>query len=263
MLARVGKLDIGYDRQGDGPPILMLHAFPFDRRMWQGTAAALAGRHTVLTIDCRGFGESAGALGKDGRFSIEDLADDTAGLMDALGLERAALAGLSMGGYVALAFAHRHGARLRALVLCDTRAGADSPEGRRGRDDAIALVRSNGAGAYLDGTLPKLVAKDAAPATRARVRALAATDDAAVTAGLAALRDRPDRSGELGSIRCPTLVLVGAADGVTPPAEARAMASAIPGARLYEIPGAGHLSSLEAPAAFETALLDFLDAAAA
>jgi pimeloyl-ACP methyl ester carboxylesterase len=251
MRATMAGRELAYDRVGAGPPLVLLHAFPFDRRMWRDTAAALAGEREVISVDLRGFGESPPAAGP---FTIADLADDVAGLLDALGLARAAVAGLSMGGYVALAFAARHAGRLAALILADTKAGPDTPEARQARDEAVALVEKEGVGVYLDKQLPRLLAPSASPALRAHARGLGDQRPEAVIAGLVALRDRPDRRGELPRIACPTLVIVGADDAVTPPAEARAMAAAIPGARLVEIPGAGHLANLEAPAAFDEAV---------
>ena len=257
------------DAPGAGTPVVLLHPFPFDRRYWARTAAALAsaGRR-VLTLDARGFGESDVA----GPFAITDLADDLAALLDGLGVAAAAVVGLSMGGYVALAFAQRHPARLAALVLADTRAGADSAEARRGRADAIALIRDSGADTYLQRSLPRLLAPGAPAAVLSEARGLAETRAERLIAGLEALRDRPDRSAELSAIHCPALVLAGAQDQVVPADEMRAMSVAISaasagppaggdgrGARFTALAGAGHLSSLEAPAPFLTAVREFLD----
>lgn len=246
MRIRAGERDAAYDDVGAGPPLVLLHAFPFDRRMWSANLPALAGRFRVIAPDLRGFGETPAG----GPYSIADLADDVAALMDALGLSRASIGGLSMGGYVALAFAARHGARLESLILADTKAGPDSAEARRGRDEAIALVTAQGVDAYLERQLPKLLSARASDALRATVRALARQTPEAVIAGLVALRDRPDRRPELPRIACPTLVVVGGADVLTPPSEAAALASAISGARLVELPGVGHLANLEEPSAF-------------
>ena len=249
-------VQLGYDVVGDGPALLLLHAFPLDRRMWRVTAAALASRYRVITLDFRGFGESTLTAAP----SLELLADDAAALLDALGLPIAAVVGLSMGGYVALAFAARHPSRLGALVLADTRAGADSPAARQGRDDGIALVRSSGTTAFVEPLPAKLLSPRASEETRGLVRALAAQQrDTAIAGALAAMRDRPDRSAELAALRCSTLILVGAEDTVTPPAESHAMARVIPGARVVLLPGAGHLSNLEAPDAFVEVLGQFLD----
>jgi 3-oxoadipate enol-lactonase len=248
---------LGYDVTGDGPPVVLLHAFPFDRRFWAPTVARLAPAARVVTPDLRGFGASS--PGPDG-YGIADLADDVVRLLDALGLPTATVAGLSMGGYVALALAARHPGRLARLVLADTKAGPDTPEARRGRDEAIALVRAEGVAPFADRQVPRLLAPGADARVRADVRALMDQPAAGVVNALAALRDRPDRRADLAAIACPTLVVVGAEDALTPPAEARALAAAIPGARLVELPGAGHLPNLETPDALAAALADFVRA---
>ena len=258
MKRRCGDREIAYDDAGAGgpaAPVVLLHPFPFDRRYWAATAAALAPAYRVITLDARGFGEAAAS----GPFEIADLADDLAALLDALGVAAVTVVGLSMGGYTALAFAQRHPARLAALVLSDTRAAADSPETRRAREDARALIESSGTSTYLDRSLPRLLAPDAPPALLARARALAETRGERIIAGLAALRDRPDRTSELGAVRCPTLVLAGARDQVVPLDEMRGMSAAIPHARFVALDGIGHLASLEAPAPFVAALRAFLD----
>jgi 3-oxoadipate enol-lactonase len=243
-----------YDVYGTGLPCVLLHAFPFDRRLLAPVAERLGARARILVPDLRGFGESE--LG--GPYSIADLADDVAGLLDHLGADRAVVGGISMGGYVSLAFAARHARRLLGLILADTKAGPDSAEARAARDQAIGLVRSSGVAAYLEAQLPKLLGAGASPETREQVRTLGAQTPEAVLAGLTALRDRPDRREDLARITCPTLILVGADDVVTPPTEAAALTTAISRAVLVEIPGAGHLSNLEAPQPFTQAIAGFL-----
>jgi pimeloyl-ACP methyl ester carboxylesterase len=232
------------------PPLVLLHAFPFDRRLWARVTPLVRGRE-VIAPDLRGFGGQPPA----GAFSIADLADDVVALLDARGLDRAIVGGISMGGYVALAFAARHPTRLAGLLLADTKAGPDTPEARQARGEAIALVETSGVAALVDKQLPRLLAPGATPEVRAEARAIAvAQRPGTLTAALAALRDRPDRTLDLAAIAVPTLAIVGTEDSITPPAEARAMAAAIPGARLVEIAGAGHLAALEAPQAFAAAL---------
>ncbi len=254
MEIRISGRRLAYDVYGTGPTCVLLHAFPFDRRLLAPLGERLGARARILVPDLRGFGASD--LG--GSYVIADLADDVAQLLDELGVDRAVVGGISMGGYVSLAFAARHGRRLRGLVLADTKAGPDSPEARTARDQAMALVRSAGVPAYLESVLPKLVGPVAADAVSEQVRALGAQPPEAVLAGLTALRDRPDRRGELAGIECPTLILVGADDVLTPPSEAAAMTTAIPRAVLVEIPGAGHLANLEAPLPFAQAIAGFL-----
>lgn len=247
--------DLGFEESGSGSPVVLLHPFPFDRRVWSVTAAALASSYRVISVDARGFGETP----LPGPYAIVDLADDLAALLDALDLSQATVVGLSMGGYTALAFAHRHRARVTGLVLADTRATADTPAVREARQDAMALIRSAGATAYLNKSLPTLLSPNAQPTVIDSVRALAETRTASLTAALEALRDRPDRSAELGAITCPTLVVCGADDQVTPVEEMRLLSQSIPGARFVKLDGAGHLANLEAPPAFNQTLVEFLD----
>jgi len=252
-----GTRSVGYELYGAGSPVVLLHPFPFDRRIWSGLGGTLAERHRVIAVDGRGFGETP--LG--GRYAIADQADDLAALLDHLDVPRAAVLGMSMGGYAALAFAVHHPARLAALVLCDTRATADDDKMKAARDGAIAGLRATGSGPYLDGSLARLLTPAAPPARVAFLRAHAETRVASLVAGLEALRDRPDRTGALAAIRCPTLAIRGSDDQVTPAEEMQAMAEAIPGAAFAVIPGAGHLAHVDAPEAFERALTPFLTAA--
>lgn len=216
----------------------------------------MGGSVRVVALDLRGFGESEAGPADH---SIADLADDVAGLMDHLSLDRAVIGGLSMGGYVALAFAARHANRLDGLVLADTRATADTDPVRQARDEGIAVVREHGVMTYVERQLPRLLSPAASEATRRRVRELAsAQTPAGVERALRALRDRPDRTGELSAISCPTLVVVGEQDAITPPAEAAGLAAAITGAQLVTLSGAGHLSNIEAPEAFDDAVQRFL-----
>jgi 3-oxoadipate enol-lactonase len=248
-------MKVHWQSHGVGPALLLLHAFPFDSSMWNGTVEALSDRYRVITLDQRGFGAS----GIDGPASLETIADDAATVLDEAGVPMAVVGGLSMGGYVALAFARRHAARLTALILADTRAGADSAETRKARDAGIAELREKGVEVYVAPHPARLLAA-ATPEALERALAIARRQSAdGIANALAAMRDRPDRSGELTAIRCPALVVVGSADAITPPAEARAMAAQIRGARFVEIPGAGHLSSFDAAEAFNAALGEFLD----
>lgn len=253
-------LEMGFDDEGQGIPLVLLHGFPLARAMWQPQGNALRGSQRVLLPDLRGLGETSGF---DGIPSIDQMADDVAALLDHLQIaEPVVLGGLSMGGYVSLAFARRHPQRLRGLILADTRAEADGAEARTNRDKMIALVEKEGPGAVIEQMLPKLVA----PATLSRradvVTALRRMGQAQTTAGVAnavrALRDRPDSTPGLRDIRVPTLVIVGEEDGITPPSAAAALTAGIAGARQVVIPHAGHMSNMEQPAAFNEAVREFL-----
>lgn len=247
---------------GPGPTLLLVHGFPFDGRMWEPQADSLRGRYQLLIPDLPGFGRS---VPSESPPSIEDYALSLVALLDTVEIRRAVLCGFSMGGYVALAFAARFPERLAGLVLADTRAGADPEEVRAARTETALRVLREGPG-FLADTMPeKLLSQttlESGPGLVGRVRTLMRDQPRqGVAAALLAMRDRPDRTAELARIARPTLVLCGAEDGVTPPAEMRTMAEAIPGARYAQIPGAGHLSNLENPEAFNRLVAGFLDAA--
>ncbi len=227
--------------------MVLLHAFPFDRRFWDDNVSALAQKFRVVRMEL------------SGNRSIAEWSDDVAETLDALGIAMAALVGVSMGGYVALAFAKRHPARLSALVLADTRAGADVASGKKTRDEQIAKIRDGGLKAILDGMPKKLLEPSASEELQQRVRAIEVEREETVIAALTALRDRPDRTAELDEIRVPTLALVGEHDAITSTREAELMATLIPGAELCVIPNAGHLSNFDQPRAFEAEVLRFLD----
>ena len=253
---RIGGVDLVFDDQGEGPALVLLHPFPFDRRFWTGNIPVLASAgHRVIALDAPGFGDSTPT---PDALSISGIADRVAGLLDQLDIKRATVLGLSMGGYVALAFAAKFADRLAALILADTLAAADGPTARQGREQALATIRERGVETYLDQSLPRLLAPNAGRELVALVRSLAENRAEALLAGILALRDRPDRSADLGHIACPTLVVVGEVDQVSPAAEMRAISVAVSNARFVELPGAGHLSSIEAPAAFNQAIVDFL-----
>lgn len=244
------------DSGGNGEPVVLLHAFPLDGRMWEEQARELARQKRVIVPDLPGFGQSAEAPAS----SLDQMADEVARLLDGLGIERVTLAGLSMGGYAALAFARRHKARLMRLGLCDTRSVPDTPEGKKTRDDNIALVEREGVGAVVERMLPALLSSAAPLETRERVRAIGSSQaPAGVKAALAAMRDRPDATPLLAELDIPALVLVGADDAISPPAEAQAIAARLPRGELEVIPGAGRLSNLEKPAAFTAALARLLE----
>lgn len=263
MRLSVRGAPLGIERRGRAaariPPLVLLHAFPLDRRMWDRVVDELWFNVDVTAVDFRGLGESELLASPP---SIDDHADDLAALLDALAIERAVVCGLSMGGYVALAFAVRHPGRLQGLALADTRAAADSPAQRQARDAAIARIAREGTAAYLDELLPRLCAPSATAALAEALSLARLQPPMGVAGALAALRDRPDRSAQLATLSTPTTVLVGSEDATTPPAEARQLAAAIRGAEVVELPGAGHLSALESPRRFAEVLRGLLERAA-
>lgn len=244
------------DSGGSGLPVVLLHAFPLDGRMWDAQARELSRQSRVIVPDLPGFGRSAAIPAS----SLDQMADEVAALLDVLGIERATIAGLSMGGYTALAFARRHGARLARLALCDTRSVPDTSEGRKTRDANIALVDREGVSAVVERMLPVLLSPSASSETKERVRAIGNSQTGAgVKAALGAMRDRPDATPWLAELDVPALVIVGALDTLSPPAEAQAIADRLPRAELEVIADAGHLSNLEKPSAFTAALARLLE----
>jgi 3-oxoadipate enol-lactonase len=242
----------------EGLPVVFLHGFPMDGSMWHPQVEAIVGNRRTIAWDLRGHGKSVG--GGD-LIAFEWFVDDLLGLLDAKGITRPVLVGLSMGGYVALRFAEREPDRVRALVLAGTKSTADGNEARVKRASAARNALEAGAAAFADGFLASALAPGADPRLLRSCRGtIAAMDPRSIAATLLAMAQRTDTTESLSKIQVPALVIVGEKDSLTPPSDARALAKGIPGARLVEIPGAGHFSNLEAPGAFNAALVSFLDA---
>jgi len=253
----VRGVSLAVETRGSGPAVLFIHGYPLDRTIWQHQVAHLEGFRRIAP-DLRGMGRSdAPDLG----YSMATYADDLAGLLEVLGEESVVLCGLSMGGYIAFEFLRRHPDRVRGLVLMDTKAEADPPEGRKARDAQLAMVRESGVAALADQMVPKLLAPGAAAGTVAQLRAMIlATPVPGLAGALSAMRDRADSRVLLPELaRIPVLVVSGEADAVIPVSVAEALAEAIPGAHLEIIGGAGHLPPMEQPEATTAALQRFLN----
>lgn len=240
--------------------LLFLHAFPLNARMWTSQLALADLGWRVVAPHFRGF---EGGRSDPPASSLDDYAADVIDLLDALHCEEAVCAGLSMGGYVAFAILRLAPRYVQALVLADTRPQADAPEGLEGRRRMLQLVREKGTEAVANDMLPKLLGETTQRQHREvveRVRQLILLNDQAAIAGaVTAMMTRPDSTPLLAAIHVPTLVVAGEEDTLTPPAVAEDMHRAIAGSELCLIPGAGHLSNLEQPKAFNEALARFLD----
>jgi pimeloyl-ACP methyl ester carboxylesterase len=256
-------LAVHYLDEGAGDQaVVFVHGFPFQASMWepQIPVAVQAGRRVVVP-DLPGFGRSA-VPAERSAYSIDRYADLVAALVGELGLGRVVLVGLSMGGYIALAVTRRHPEVPAGLVLADTRADPDTPEGRQTRSDQQALVEERGdVTPLVDGLLTKLLA-EAGP-RHAEVGAVLGdmmrqTATAGWIGALEAMKQRGDQTDLLPSISVPTLVVVGEGDALAPVDVAEAMAKAIPGARLEVVPDAGHVANLENPEVFNRAFSEFL-----
>jgi YbgC/YbaW family acyl-CoA thioester hydrolase len=252
----VNGVSLAVETRGSGLPIVFLHGFPLDRTIWRHQLDTLSG-YRRIAYDFRGMGRSdAPDLG----YSMAMYADDLAALLDALGEDRVVLCGLSMGGYVAFEFLRRHRSRVRGLILMDTRAEADSAEGRKARDGLVAKVRDLGAIAAAEAMLPRFFTATVPADIIESVREMILRAPApGIIGALTAMRERSDSSPLLsGLVGIPTLVVVGQEDVITPPGLSEQMAAVIPEARLVEIPGSGHLPCIEQPVPTTRAILKFL-----
>ncbi|MFN7984886.1 MAG: alpha/beta fold hydrolase [Vicinamibacterales bacterium] len=240
--------------QGSVPTLVLLHAFPLHAGMWAMQRPLSHAGWRVIMPNVRGFGRGE----EPTSLSMQDYASDVLALLDELGIDTAVIGGLSMGGYIALALYRRAPERFAGLLLADTRAEADSEQARANRERLIALAGTRGPSALADDMVPKLLGTTtqvARPAVSHLVRRMIADTTApAIQSALTAMMHRADSRDVLGTIRVPTLIVVGEEDGLTPPEVHVQMASAIPGARLVRIPAAGHLSNLEQPQAFNDAV---------
>jgi pimeloyl-ACP methyl ester carboxylesterase len=262
--AALSKTNMAYVDEGSGAPVLLVHGFPLDHTMWDAQIAALAQQSRVIAPDLRGFGQTPLAPGDAERgISMEAYADDLAELLDALAIhEPIVLVGFSMGGYVAWQFVRKYGSRLRALVQCDTKATADSDEARGGRLKMAEHVAEWGSGRVAEMMGPKLFAPatfEKQPKVVAAVRTVVErTPPAGIAAAQRGMAARPDVTSMLATINVPTLVLVGEHDAISPPAEMKDVAGAIPGAEFVVIPRAGHMTTMEEPGAVNSALVRFI-----
>jgi pimeloyl-ACP methyl ester carboxylesterase len=238
--------------------VLLLHAFPLHSGMWTRQIAALEKRHRIVALDYRGLGKSA--LPPEA-WTMELLAQDVRALLQHLRIERAGVVGLSMGGYLAFELYRQQPGLFRGVALCDTKAGADTDEGKANREKFARTAIERGLGWVADEMIPKLLRPEPDPAAVKEVRALVTGGTpAGVAAAQRAMAGRPDSTATLAAMTCPVLVVVGEQDVLTPPAEAEKMAAAARAAKLVRIPGAGHLPCIESPEPFNRALSEFLDA---
>lgn len=260
--AEVAGRRVRYLEAGAGWPLVLLHAFPLNADMWRPQLDRVPGGWRFIAPDIRGFGPNA--FLPSGTPSLDLMAADVAALMDELEIDRAAVGGLSMGGYLAMALFRIAPERVSALVLANTRAQADTPEGRQGRENMIELVRARGAAAVADQMLPKLLGETS---QRARPhlapmlqRMIEGNSPEGIAGALYAMKERPDSTPLLARFNAPALVIAGEEDTLIPVADSEAMAALLPRSYLVLLPTAGHLSNLEVPEDFAEALGNFLQA---
>ncbi len=258
--ATIHGVPLAYTDTGRGTPVVLLHGFPLDRTMWDAQVEALHSRFRLIVPDQRGFGESKAP---PGAVSMDRFADDTAALLDHLQVRKAVVVGLSMGGYVAFAFARRHAARARGYAFCDTKAAADAPEARASRADMAERAAAQGMAPIAHGMIPRLLAPSTLSSRPEQVdrlrRIILRAPVEGVRGALQGMADRPDSTPTLHTLGVPALFLVGAHDALSPPEEAGGMCARTPNGRLVVIPDAGHMAPMENPEAVNAALSAFFD----
>lgn len=244
------------------PTLLLLHGFPLDGTIWAPQVEGLADAAQVLAPDLPGFGAYQGEVPAE--LTMEVLADAAVAELDARGIQRAVVGGLSMGGYVAMACWARHPERVAGLVLCNTRMTADTPEGRLSREETARTALEKGMGLIARAMVPKLLAPGTQRWRPELVRGLEALiarqHPAAVAAAARGMALRPDRSAEMAGVSVPALVITGDRDELMPLPTSLAMRDAVPGCGLAVIPGAAHLPNLEQPNLFNAVVRGFLEA---
>lgn len=256
----IGGRRVRYLDAGSGWPVVLIHAFPLNADMWRPQLERVPEGWRFIAPDLRGFG--AEAVADAGSITLDDMAADIAALLDQLAIDPAVIGGVSMGGYITFALFRRAPERFSGMILADTKAAADTPEGLEGRRQMVALARAQGASGVAQAMLPKLLGKtsfERRPDLPQKVAAMIERSSTeGIVAAIEAMMVRPDSTRDLSRISCPTLVVVGEEDLLTPVTDAVALQNQIARSRLVILPQAGHLSNLEVPDGFALALSDFL-----
>jgi 3-oxoadipate enol-lactonase len=259
MRARLNDCDLAYTVQGSGPPVVLVHGFPLNRTIWTPQLRELSRDLQVVTFDLRGHGESEATPGV---YTMEGLARDVKALVDHLGLDRIILGGLSMGGYVAFAFLRQFRERVQALILADTKAEADTDEARAKREQQAQVALRGGAKPIADRLILTMLTQETqennTALTNQVYNMMIATSPIGIAGALRGMAQRADSTPMLGTIRVPTLIIVGEKDQTTPLSDSKKMAAGIKGSELVVIPSAAHLTTLENSGSVNLALKGFL-----
>jgi 3-oxoadipate enol-lactonase len=246
-------IDLAYVERGQGAALILVHGYPVDHTIWDAVAEQLHGMARVICPDLRGFGHSPAT---PGIYTMRLLADDLLRLMDRLGVEKATLAGHSMGGYISLAFAQAHPQRLAGLALVTSQAAADAEERRLARLQQAEQVERDGVAGVVEGGLARYSPD---PAVRAQVHDLMLrADPQAVAGALRGMAARDDLTGLLSRLDVPALVIAGEEDELVAMRRSQETARQLPQGHLVVVPGGGHLPMLEAPALVAGALRDLV-----
>jgi len=257
-----GGFLMAYEDSADRVPVLWLHGFPLNNTMWDLQVADLADVARSITPDLRGHGQTEPTAPLP--YSMAMMADDCVRLLGYLEYDGpVVLAGLSMGGYVALEICRRAPERVMGLILAATKATPDPDAAKAARDESARVAAAEGVGPIVEGLLPKLLAPHAYEQEPELVEYLRemmlSTTPEGIVGAQGAMRDRPDSMPDLPGLNVPALIIHGEDDQLIPTAEAEAMAAALPAAELVLIPGAGHMVNLEQPEVFDEAVRGFLE----
>ena len=260
MYFRLPGFSMYYEVYGRGTPLLLIHAFPLNRHMWATQISDRADEAQLIIPDMRGFGESDKP---SETYPMEVLADDCMALLDAIaGDKSAVVGGLSMGGYVSLAFYRRYPHKVSGLILAGTRASSDTPEGKTNREQAASKTHKLGVGALVSDMLPKMMAPKTYttnPELVSQVESMMQNASVeGIVGALMGMKERRNSQELLTKIDIPTLISHGVDDQLIPSQVAEDMHNAIQNSRLSIIPEAGHLLNLEQPRAFNQAVREFL-----
>ena len=236
----VNGINLAYSRRGKGAPVMLVHGFPLDSTSWNETALLLENKFDIILPDLRGFGKSTTV---ETQYTVSDMADDLAGLLDHLGIEKIAVAGHSMGGYVALAFAKKYPQRVSALSLISSQAAADTPERKEGRYKTAADVAEKGVGVVVESMAPKLSADTR---VQAFVRDLMSQQSkSAMIGALKAMAEREDYLSFLSQCNLPIVLIHGNEDALISVDRSKEIKAAVPSAHFVELQGAGHMPMME------------------
>jgi pimeloyl-ACP methyl ester carboxylesterase len=260
MNTLINGINMAWDDIGSGPALLLIHGFPLNRCMWRPQIAAMtAAGYRVVAPDLRGFGESDSS---DGQYTIDLFADDIVCLLDHLGIERAVVGGMSMGGYILLNMLERYRERITAACFIVTRSGADDESGRERRLNLARDTKEHGPRVVADFFVKMLFAEETAREKPELVTEVSdwmtQSDPGGLAGGLLAMRDRKDYTPLLSGFSLPTLIIGAEQDKAVSAEHLHILASGLPQSKKCLIQEAGHLVNMEQPAAFNNCLLDFL-----
>jgi pimeloyl-ACP methyl ester carboxylesterase len=249
-------VSIEYDDIGNGVPLLLIHGFPLDRTLWRTQVAGLSQIYRVIAPDLRGFGHSSETDGE--AVTMDQYAADLKSLLDSVNVKQAVVGGISMGGYIALAFYAQYADRVKGLILANTRAVPDSEEAKQTRLANAQKVGEVGTGFLVDAMAPNMLGSRSKPEIEITVRSMMARQHpAGVMSALRGMAARPDRTALLRFTTAPVLIVSGSQDVLIPPSDSEAMHALIPNSRLVIIPDAGHLSNLDKADAFNHVVREF------